>query len=209
MDAFTDRWVDKFSKVYDEEPLADICWVTTSVSPALQGLVIDQTIPRGSRVVDLGCGPGVHSIFLARHGMDVVGVDRSSGALERARQLADFYQAEVEFVEGDILDVPLPDATADVVHDSFVYHNVRPEARAQYVAEVARILKPGGLLVMTEFSDRMTPGTGPIRLTGDDMTLPWLDDFTVEELRRFRNLPTEKRPDQWHWLGLYTRRTAG
>ncbi|UKJ62323.1 methyltransferase domain-containing protein [Cellulosimicrobium cellulans] len=209
MDAFTDRWVDKFSKVYDEEPLADICWVTTSVSPALQGLVIDQTIPRGSRVVDLGCGPGVHAIFLARHGMDVVGVDRSSGALERARQLAGFYQAEVEFVEGDILDVPLPDATADVVHDSFVYHNVRPEARAQYVAEVARILRPGGLLVMTEFSDRMTPGTGPIRLTGDDMTLPWLEDFTVEELRRFRNLPTEKRPDQWHWLGLYTRRTTG
>lgn len=206
MDAFTDRWVTKFANVYGEEKLADICWVTTSVSPALQQLVIDQTIPRGSRVVDLGCGPGVHAIFLARHGMSVVGVDKSPAALEKAREIAGLFSAELDFVEGDILDVPLPDAHADVVHDSFVYHNVRPEARAAYVAEVARILKPGGLLVMTEFSDRMTPGTGPIRLTGDDMVLPWVEHFAVEELRRFRNLPTEKRPDQWHWLGLYRRR---
>jgi len=206
MDAFTDRWVEKFSNVYEEEELADICWVTTSVSPALQGLVIDQTIPRGSRVVDLGCGPGVHSTFLARHGMKVVGVDRSGAALVKARQLAGFYDAEVDFVAGDILDVPLPDGSADVVHDSFVYHNVRPEARARYVSEVARLVRPGGLLVMTEFSDRMSPGTGPIRLTADDMTLPWAESFSVEELRRFKNLPTEKRPDQWHWLGLYRRR---
>ncbi|GIG41808.1 hypothetical protein Cph01nite_35700 [Cellulomonas phragmiteti] len=208
MDAFTDHWVERFSDVYDEERLSEICWVTGSVNPAVQGLVIDQVVPRGSRLVDLGCGPGVHAVFFAQHGMDVTAVDRSTAALARGRELAAFYGAEVTFLEGDILDVPVADASADVVHDSFVYHNVRPEVRERYVAEVARVVRPGGLAVLTEFSDRMTPGTGPLRLTSDDMLLPWLEHFEVDELRRFRSLPTEKRPDQWHWLAVYRRRGA-
>ncbi|MGW1615810.1 class I SAM-dependent methyltransferase [Streptomyces sp. NPDC002285] len=181
-------------------------WVTTSVSPQLQRLVIEGTIAPGSSVVDLACGPGVHAIFLARHGMRVTGVDRSAAALDRARTLADLYHSDVTFLEGDILDVPMPDGCADVVHDSFVYHNVRPEARTAYAAEAARLAAPGGLFVMVGFSDRMTAGTGPIRLSSDDVVKPLLPFFEIEELRRFRNLPTLKRPEQWHWLGVFRRR---
>jgi ubiquinone/menaquinone biosynthesis C-methylase UbiE len=206
MHAFTDRWEKGFAQLYDSHELADISWVTTSVSPALQQLVIDQVIPSGSDVVDMACGPGVHATFLARHGMKVTGIDRSAVALGRARQLAQFYHCDVTFLEGDILHAPLPDACADVVHDSFVYHNVRPEAREAYVRECGRLLRPGALMVMVGFSDRMSPGSGPIRLTSDDVVLPWLAGFSIEELRRFRNLPTEKRPDQWHWLGIFRRR---
>ncbi|MBM2620367.1 class I SAM-dependent methyltransferase [Actinoplanes sp. LDG1-06] len=206
MEAFVDRWVNGFAPLYENSELSDISWVTTSVSPALQGLVIDGTLARGSRVVDLACGPGVHANFLARHGMHVIGVDQSADALRKARILTGFYGTDATFVEGDILDVPLPDDSADVVHDSFVYHNVRPEARSQYAAEVARLLKPGGLFVLVGFSDRMTPGSGPIRLTSDDLLESLTPLFSVEELRRFRNLPTEKRPDQWHWLGVFRRR---
>lgn len=206
MEAFTERWVRGFAPLYENSELGEISWVTTSVSPALQQLVIDGTLARGSRVVDLACGPGVHSIFMARHGMRVTGVDQSETALHKAGQLAEFYSCDVDFVQGDILDVPLPDASADIVHDSFVYHNVRAEARAAYAAEAARLLAPGGLFVVVGFSDRMTPGSGPIRLTSDDLVQPLLPHFRVEELRRFRNLPTEKRPDQWHWLGVFQRR---
>ncbi|MDH6118609.1 class I SAM-dependent methyltransferase [Kitasatospora sp. GAS204B] len=206
MQAFTDRWVNGFSQLYDNDDLAKISWVTTSVSPALQELVINGTLAHGSRVVDLACGPGVHAIFLAKHGLKVTGIDRSTTALAKARELAGFYAADVDFVEGDILDVPLPDGCADVVHDSFVFHNVRPEARAAYLDEAARLLAPGGLMVIVGFSDRMSPGSGPIRLTSDDLLEHALPRFRVEELRRFRNLPTEKRPDQWHWLALLRRR---
>ncbi|MEZ0066890.1 ubiquinone/menaquinone biosynthesis C-methylase UbiE [Streptacidiphilus sp. MAP12-20] len=206
MQAFTDRWEQGFAPLYDSNELSDISWVTTSVSPALQQLVIDGVLPRGAEVVDLACGPGVHATFLARHGLRVTGVDRSATALAKARELARLYHCEVEFVEGDILDVPLPDASRDVVHDSFVYHNVRDEARDAYAREAARLLRPGGLFVLVGFSDRMSPGSGPIRLTSDEIVKPMLPYFEVEELRRFRNLPTEKRPDQWHWFALLKRR---
>lgn len=206
MDAFTERWVNRFTDAYEEERLGELSWVTTSVNPAVEQLVIDQVLRRGDAVLDLGCGPGVTAVFLARHGMHVTGLDQSTAALRRARELADFYGEDITLVEGDVLDIPISDASVDVVHDSFVYHNIRPENRQRYAAEVARVLRPGGLVVMTEFSDRMTPGSGPIRLTSDDIVLPWISAFEIEELRRFRNLPTEKRPDQWHWLAVYRRR---
>ncbi|KOG88077.1 methyltransferase, partial [Streptomyces varsoviensis] len=80
MEAFTDRWADHFSKLYADLPLGEISWFTASVSPVLTELVIDGTLRPGQRVVDLGCGAGVHAAFLARHGMDVIGVDRSAMA---------------------------------------------------------------------------------------------------------------------------------
>lgn len=206
MQAFTDRWVSGFAKLYEENPLAQISWFTGTVSPVLADLVIDGTLARGQRVVDLGCGAGVAAAFLARHGMTVTGVDASATALAAAEQLAALYGVELELIQADILRTTVPDESADVVNDSFIYHNVRPEARAAYAAEVGRILKPGGLFVMVGFSDRMTPGSGPIRLTSDDVLDPFLPGFEVEELRRFRNLPTEARPDQWHWLGVFRKR---
>lgn len=206
MEAFTERWRTTFSKLYTERPLAEISWFTGAVSPVLAQLVIDATIQPGQKVVDLGCGAGVQAAFLAKHGMDVTGIDSSPKALEAARGLIELYGADVEFVEADILATTLPDGLADVVNDSFIYHNVQPEARDAYAAEVARILKPGGLFVMVGFSDRMTPGSGPIRLTSDDVLPTFLPHFEVEEFRRFRNLPTLQRPDQWHWFGLFRRR---
>ncbi|MBS2533108.1 methyltransferase domain-containing protein [Catenulispora sp. NF23] len=206
MQAFTDRWVNGFAKLYEENPLGQISWFTGTVSPVLAELVIDGTIARGQRVVDLGCGAGVAAAFLARHGMTVTGVDNSATALGAARHLSELYGVELELIEADILATTLPAESVDVVNDSFIYHNVRPEARTLYAAEVARILKPGGLFVMVGFSDRMTPGSGPIRLTSDDVLGAFLPGFEVEELRRFRNLPTQARPDQWHWLGLFRKR---
>lgn len=208
MEAFTERWTKNLAKLYTDVPLAEISWFTGAVSPMLSQLVIDGTLQPGQKVVDLGCGAGVQAAFLAKHGMDVTGVDSSPAALEAARRLIELFGVELDLVQADILETTLPDGHADVVNDSFIYHNVRPEARDAYVAESARILKPGGLMVVVGFSDRMTPGSGPIRLTSDDVLDPFMRHFEVEEFRRFRNLPTQVRPDQWHWFGLFRRREA-
>lgn len=208
MEAFTDRWADHFSRQYEESPLAKVSWFTGTVSPALSALVVDGTLHAGQHVVDLGCGPGVHAAFLACHGMTVTGIDRSTAVLAFARRYIDLLGLDVTLMPADILATGLPTGQADVVHDSFVYHNVRTEARNAYVAEAARLLKPQGLFVLAGFSDWMTPGSGPIRLSSDDILDAFLPRFRLEELRRFRNLPTAARPDQWHWLGLFRRRSS-
>ncbi|GEB49282.1 class I SAM-dependent methyltransferase [Streptomyces cacaoi] len=208
MKAFTDSWVDRFSTVYADAPLAELSWFTGAPGIELIKLVIDGVIPRGARVIDLGSGPGVDAVFLAAQGMRVTGVDLSPEAVARARSWAELAGVGAEFVQGDVLDVPLPDHRADLVTDSFVFHNMRDEARDRYAAQVHRLLRPGGLFVLNSFSDHMVAGTGPRRVTSAEILDTFDSDrFECEELRLYRNLPTEKKPEQIHWIGRF--RTRG
>ncbi|MGI5506241.1 class I SAM-dependent methyltransferase [Lentzea sp. CA-135723] len=204
MKAFTETWVDKFSTVYADSPLVELSWFTASPGIELIKLVIDGTIRRGDRVIDLGSGPGVDAVFLAAQGMNVTGVDLSESAVENARTWAKLAGVSAEFVQGDVLDVPLPAHEADVVTDSFVFHNMRDEARPVYAEQVHRLLKPGGLFVLNSFSNHMVEGTGPRRVTSAEI-LSTFDSsrFECVDLRLYRNLPTAAKPDQIHWIGQF------
>jgi ubiquinone/menaquinone biosynthesis C-methylase UbiE len=205
--AFIDRWVERFDTVYQDTALGEVPWFTAAPGIKVVEAVITGLIPRGSRVADLGCGPGCDAVFLASAGMDVVAVDRDEAALRKAGELTEWAGVRVELVQGDILATGLPSASFDVVNDSFVFHNVRAEARAAYAEEAWRILKPGGKVLVSAFSDLMVDGTGPLRLSATEL----FDAFgpTAWEclhLENYRNLPTEVRPDQLHWFGVFRKR---
>ena len=202
--AFIDRWVDRFDTVYDTTPLAEVPWFTAAPGIKVMAAVIDEVITRGSDVVDLGCGPGLDAVFLAAAGARVVGIDSSAAALDRARALAAWAGVDVAFHQGDILATGLPDACADVANDSFVFHNVSDEARPTYAAEVYRILRPGGTLLLSAFSDRMADGSGPRRIRASEIfqTFP-PDRFSCHHLEMYQNLPTAARPGQYHWFGVF------
>jgi len=205
--AFEQHWLDDFGGVYAREPVAELSWFAGSAGAELYRLVVDQVIRSGSTIVDMGCGPGVEAMFLAAQRMRVVGVELSASALAVARKVAAIYGVKVTWVQGDILGTPIRNEFADVVNDSFVFHNIRDEARVPYAREVFRILKPAGLLVMREFSSKMVPGTGPRRLGSEEILRTFMPGFECEHLALFRNLPTETKPDQWHWLALWRRKT--
>lgn len=102
----------------------------------------------GERVVDIGCGAGIDSLIAARMvGPDgrVIGVDMTPAMLERARKAAAESGFEnVEFREGLMEDLPVENGWADVVISNGVL-NLTPDKR-QALAEMARVLKPGGRL---------------------------------------------------------------
>lgn len=202
--AFTDHWVERFDTVYDCARLAEVPWFTAAPGLKVMEAVINGVITRGDDVVDLGCGPGVDAVFLAVAGARVVGIDASETALDRARALATWAGAEVTFRRGDILATGLPQACADVVNDSFVFHNVSDEGRPAYAAEVYRLLRPGGTFLLSAFSDRMVDGSGPRRLGAPEIFRTFTPDrFTCEHLEIYRNLPTAARPGQYHWFGTF------
>lgn len=207
MKAFTQSWTDTFSSVYSDEPLAKLSWFNASPGLELVKRVIDGTLKPGQRLIDLGSGPGVDAVFLSVQGLDVTGVDLSADAVARARKWAELAGASADFVQGDVLDVPLPDSSADVVTDSFVFHNMRDEARGRYADEVHRLLKPGGLFLLNSFSDHMVEGTGPRRITSDEILETFASDrFTCVGLYVYRNVPTRTKPDQLHWFGEFRAR---
>jgi ubiquinone/menaquinone biosynthesis C-methylase UbiE len=205
MEAFTDNTTTIVKRAYEELKPAELSWSFATAGVELCKLVIDNTIPRGSLVVDLGCGPGTEAVFLAAHGMSVIGIDRMPNALRTAAGLAGHYGVKVSWVLGDILAVPLAAGSADVVNDSFIFHNLRDEARPIYAQEVWRLLRPNGLFVLRGFSDRMEPGSGPRRLSSEEILTTFMPYLKCEHLSLFRNFSTEKRPEQWHWLALWRR----
>jgi len=206
MDAFIDRTLTLVKRVYDELPPAELSWCFGTAGVELAKLVIDGTIQRGSVVVDLGCGNGVEASFLAVQGMRVIGLDLVPGALRAARALARHYGVKPSLVRGDILSVPLRTGFADVVNDSFIFHNLRDEARPIYAREVFRLLRPGKLFILRSFSDRMEPGNGPRRIASEEILSTFMPYFQCEHLSLFRNFPTEKKPDQLHWFSLWRRK---
>ena len=109
-------------------------------------------IPAGARVLDLACGTGNTAIPLARRGAQVTGVDIAPNLLAQARERAAAEGLKITFEEGDAEELSYSDASFDAVVSMF---GAMFAPQHELVAkECARVLKPGGLLAMANW----TPG---------------------------------------------------
>ena len=100
---------------------------------------------RGATVLDAGCGVGYGTAHLAQVAERVVGVDVSHDAVSYAR--AHYAGANVEFHVADVLELPFADDSFDVVCSFEIVEHVADAER--FVTELARVLKPGGRLVLS------------------------------------------------------------
>jgi 2-polyprenyl-3-methyl-5-hydroxy-6-metoxy-1,4-benzoquinol methylase len=100
------------------------------------------------RVLDAGCGDGTLSLAMARLGVEVTGIDADSEMLAAARASADAAGIPVTFVQGRLDGLPFPEGSFDVVVAVTVLCFVRDADVA--LAEMARVLRPGGRLVIGE-----------------------------------------------------------
>lgn len=105
----------------------------------------------GERVLDVGAGTGVSTAELARSGAYAVGVDLSLGMLAAGRRV----RPAVPLLAGDALRLPFRDGAFDAVTISFALRNV-VDTRAA-LRELARVTRPGGRLVVCEFSQPTNP----------------------------------------------------
>lgn len=105
----------------------------------------------GDRVLDVGAGTGVSTAELALSGGRAVGLDLSLGMLRAGRRV----RPQVPLLAGDALALPFPDATFDAVTISFALRNVVDTDAA--LRELARVTRPGGRLVVCEFSRPTNP----------------------------------------------------
>lgn len=106
---------------------------------------------RDVRGLDVGCGTGrlLASLHDAWPGMKLTGIDLSAPYLAEARRLIG-PTARVKLEEAAAEALPFDDASLDLVVSSFLLHELPKEIRAQALAEMARVLKPGGLVVIVD-----------------------------------------------------------
>ena len=131
----------------------------------------------GKHVLDLCCGHGAGTKALLATGAEVTGLDFSSAMLSEARRCAE----AAELIEGDAQAMPFPDARFDAVVCGFGIMHMPDQPKA--LAEVHRVLRPGGTFVMTVWCgpDRSAAfriAFGSIQTHGDPAaSLPTAPDF--------------------------------
>jgi len=199
--ANTDYTDDSGSRAWAQE---EITWGVFETPESELNLLGDVN---GLDVVELGCGTAYFSSWLARRGATVVGVDPTPAQLETARRLQGETGIEFPLVEAAAESVPLPDASFDLAVSE--YGASLWAVPERWIAEAARLLRPGGRLVFMTNSNIAiicSPDTGDI---DESLHIPlvglyrneWPDEVGVEY-----HLPHSKWIDLLHASGFQVER---
>jgi ubiquinone/menaquinone biosynthesis C-methylase UbiE len=120
----------------------------------LRKMTVDQTLIKpGDTVLDVGCGTGEVTLLAkvrAKNG-NVYGIDPAPEMIAVARKKAARKGLDIDFRVGVIESLPFPDASLDVVTSSLMMHHLPENLQVRGVAEIYRILKPGGRLLIADF----------------------------------------------------------
>ena len=165
----------------------------------LRSRALQRVLPRGLRVLDLGTGTGALAQELAAVGCSVIGVDHSPRMLEAAREkLAAAGIERVELRAGDAAALPLANHEVDAAFAHMVLQYLASPAEA--IAEMARVVKPGGRVVIVDFAkhDRewMRAELGVVRLGfSADEIARWLETVGLDEVRVETQPPAARGAD--------------
>jgi demethylmenaquinone methyltransferase/2-methoxy-6-polyprenyl-1,4-benzoquinol methylase len=157
------RMFDRIAPVYDAMNRT----MTAGLDRRWRRISADSVVRPGDRVLDACCGTGDLAIADARAGGKVTGLDFSEPMLERARRKA----PELEWLRGDLLQLPFEDAVYDAATVGFGVRNVADLDRA--LVELRRVLRPEGRLAILEIT---RPGgvLGPFYRVWFDRVVPLL-----------------------------------
>jgi SAM-dependent methyltransferase len=134
-------------------------WVIDEPQPAVVQLERDGGF-RGS-VLDIGCGTGEHTVFLAGRGYDVLGADASPAALAWARRRADARGVAARFAQVDAL-APEGLGVFDTILDSALFHVFDDGDRARYADGLRTLCEPGAVLHVLALARTDGPAFGPV-----------------------------------------------
>lgn len=163
---------------------------------------VDRGLIKPGKALDLGCGPGRNSLYLAAAGFEVDAIDLSPAAIEWARQRADEAGADIRFLCGNAFTLPELTGPYDLVYDSGCFHHLPPHRRISHLALLGRVLAPGGHFGLTTFTEEEASS----RPDADFYRKPTLDgglgysqaalraifaEYTEVELRRMHEQPDE------------------
>jgi ubiquinone/menaquinone biosynthesis C-methylase UbiE len=124
----------------------------------------------------------------------LVAVDLSAGMLGHARRRLQTMRADIEIIEGDLLELALPGSSADAILCLFGLKTLSPADRARFAAELVRVLRPGGSFSLIEVS---VPSWRPLRAA-------YL--FYLKTVIPILGRILLGNPDNYRMLGVYTER---
>lgn len=190
------RWSFTLSYLRGRTP-----WDTSVTPPELVEAVEGaQALPAG-RALDIGCGTGTNSIYLARHGWHVTGIDFAAPAIARAKRKARAAGAPpgtVRFVRGSAtqLGALVDSERYDLLFDLGCLHTIPAEQRPAYASGLAACAAPDALYMLYAFAPRQIRGR-TIGITDDEVHALFTPAFTIERAAMGSD---RGMPSTWYWL---------
>jgi ubiquinone/menaquinone biosynthesis methyltransferase len=142
------RWV--FATIADRYDLVNVLLSFNRDRAWKRRMVERVAVQPGERALDLACGTGDITFGLASAGARVMGLDITPRMIELARRKRAAASATAHFLVGDMMTLPFPDGCFDIVTTGYGLRNVPDMAGA--LAEIRRVLRPGGRLFSLDFN---------------------------------------------------------
>lgn len=186
--------------------------------PEAEVMAFAENLPPGAAVLDLGAGVGRHALALARQGFAVAALDAAPEGIAELNRIATAEGLTIDARTGMMTALPYADGSFDhVLSWNVIYHGDEEVLRAT-IAEIARVLKPGGTFLGTMLSARRVPverakapgreisrNTWVFEADGDKVHPHYycngrdlLELFSAFEVCRLEDREHET-PGSWHW----------
>jgi 2-polyprenyl-3-methyl-5-hydroxy-6-metoxy-1,4-benzoquinol methylase len=174
---------DYWEKMY-QMPLEELPWEIKEAPQELKAY-IEGNKATGGTALDAGCGTGNLSVYLAKNGYTVTGVDYSEKAIEIAQNNNKQLKLPITYIRADLteLEKAVAGTECDLILDYKVSHHLSADRLTEYVAQCIRILKPKGRILLVCYSDKDVDAAGKgsaIGKFGNEMYYR-----TAEEIREF------------------------
>jgi ubiquinone/menaquinone biosynthesis C-methylase UbiE len=175
---------EEWEQIYRSYLLSELGWELGKPRPILVEFVEKGLIKKG-KALDICCGAGTNTVYLAEKGFDVTGIDISPTAIEYGEAKATQAKVKIRFRVQDFLQLPFDDEEFDFVFDMGCFHHAKIKDRKTFIEGVNRVLKRGGSYMLTCFSYKNGPAWN--HFTKQEITRLFSPYF---ELGDFRHYPS-------------------
>jgi len=146
-------YYDKWNKIYRNYPLSSLGWELNR-----PGLILIEFIKKGlikkGKMLDICCGDGTNSVYLAKNNFSVYASDISLKAIQYAKEKALQEKVQINLILQNFINLSFTNKIFDFVFDMGCFHHVQISDRTTFIESVKMVLKKNGLYMLTCFSDK-------------------------------------------------------
>jgi len=180
---------EEFDKVY-RSFIGPLIWTDNRIPTELKELV---KVYNPKTSLELGCGLGIFSSFMASQGIKATGVDFSSVAIEKAKKRITNNILKPNYIVGDVINLAIINEQFDVSYDVGCFHCLNDDGQQKYVSEIYRLLKPGAVHLIWAL-DSSPSG---IKLSPNYIAKQFENNFQLEKSTFSRR---RIAASHWYWL---------
>ena len=166
--------------------LLGLPWELGRPRPQLVRLIEEGKVHPLGRALDICCGAGTNTIYIASKGFTVTGIDISPKAIEIAREKAKAAGVNLRLDVGNSVHLPYKDGEFSFVYDMGCFHHIHIEDRAAYIKGVQRVLRKGGAYFVICFSRENGPAWN--HFTENQLRDIFSPFFKILEIEHFQSI---------------------